>query len=141
MTARTPAANPLASARVRLICAAFVFVAAITLYISTLAPTVTLVDSGELMLAAHTLGVAHPPGFPLYVLLAHIFTWLPIGSVATRVNFASAMFADIGPPYLTLDIRPPQFEIPIRYPLSLITLRRRKSRCAERYDGSAFGDF
>ena len=48
---------------------------------------------------------------------------------------------DIRRPYLTLDMRPPQFEIPIRYPLSLITLRRRKSRCAERYDGSALGDF
>src|SRR2546423_3669438 len=102
MTAPTPAANPLASVRVRLICAAFVFVAAMTLYISTLAPTVTLVDSGELMLAAHTLGVAHPPGFPLYVLLAHFFTWLPIGSVAARVNFASAVFAALAAAMLTL---------------------------------------
>jgi tetratricopeptide (TPR) repeat protein len=76
-----------------MICAAFVFAAAITLYILTLAPTVTLVDSGELMLAAKTLGVAHPPGFPLYVLLAHFFTWLPVGSIAARVNFASALFA------------------------------------------------
>jgi len=102
MTARTPAANPLASFRVRLICAVLVFVAAITLYLSTLAPTVTLVDSGELMLAAKTLGVAHPPGFPLYVLLTHLFTWLPIGSVATRVNFASALFAALATAMLTL---------------------------------------
>jgi tetratricopeptide (TPR) repeat protein len=102
MTARPPAANPLASFRVRLICAASVFVAAITLYIFTLAPTVTLVDSGELMVAAKTLGVAHPPGFPLYVLLAHCFTWLPIGSVATRVNFASALFAALAAMMLTL---------------------------------------
>ncbi len=102
MTAPTPAANPLASAWVRLICAALVFVAAITLYASTLAPTVTLVDSGELILAARTLGVAHPPGFPLYVLLAHVFTWLPIGSVAARVNFASALFAALAAATLTL---------------------------------------
>lgn len=102
MTTRPPAACPLASCKVRLICAAFVFVAAITLYIFTLAPTVTLVDSGELMVAAKTLGVAHPPGFPLYVLLAHIFTWLPIGSVATRVNFASALFAALAAMMLTL---------------------------------------
>jgi tetratricopeptide (TPR) repeat protein len=104
MTARTPAANPLASFRVRLICAAFVFVAAITLYVATLAPTVTLVDSGELMLAARTLGVAHPPGFPLYVLLAHVFTWLPVGSVAARVNFASALFAALAAMMLTLAV-------------------------------------
>src|SRR5689334_15507186 len=102
MTARTPAANPLVSLKVRLICAAIVFVAAITLYSLTLAPTVTLVDSGELMLAARTLGVAHPPGFPFYVLLTHLFTWLPVGSVAERVNFASAMFAALAAAMLTL---------------------------------------
>ncbi|MEN3332185.1 MAG: hypothetical protein V7641_1550 [Blastocatellia bacterium] len=102
MTAPTPAASPLASVRVRMICAAFVFIAAITLYLSTLAPTVTLVDSGELALAAKTFGVAHPPGFPLYVLLAHAFTWLPIGSVAARVNFASALFAALAAAMLTL---------------------------------------
>src|SRR5437763_902312 len=102
MIAPTPAANPLASARARLLCAALVFVAAITLYSFTLAPTVTLVDSGELILAAKTLGVAHPPGFPLYVLLAHFFTWLPIGSVAARVNFASALFAALAAAMLTL---------------------------------------
>src|SRR5205085_2522417 len=101
MTAPTPAENPLASARVRLICAALVFVAAITLYFLTLAPTVTLVDSGELIFAAKSLGVAHPPGFPLYVLLAHLFTWLPVGSVAARVNFASALFAALAAAMLT----------------------------------------
>jgi len=51
-----------------------------------------LVDSGELIVAARLLGVAHPPGFPLYVLLAHAATWLPLGNIAQRVNFASALF-------------------------------------------------
>lgn len=102
MTAPTPIANPLASAKVRLLCAATVFAAAITLYLFTIAPTVTLVDSGELIVAADRLGVAHPPGFPLYVLLAHLFTWLPVGSVAARVNFASAVFAALAAAALTL---------------------------------------
>ncbi|HJQ24896.1 MAG TPA: DUF2723 domain-containing protein [Blastocatellia bacterium] len=101
MTAPKPVANPLTSNRVRLLCAALVFAAAITLYVVTLAPTVTLVDSGELILAAKTLGVAHPPGFPLYVLLAHFFTWLPLGSIAARVNFASAVFAALAAATLT----------------------------------------
>lgn len=74
-------------------CAGFVFVAALVLYARTLAPTVTLVDSGELIVAAHSLGVAHPPGFPLYVMLAHLASLVPIGTVAVRVNFASAFFA------------------------------------------------
>jgi tetratricopeptide (TPR) repeat protein len=75
------------------LCAAAVGAVALALYTWTLAPTVTLVDSGELIVAARSLGVAHPPGFPLYVLLAHVATWLPLGNVAERVNFASALFA------------------------------------------------
>jgi len=70
-----------------------VFLVSLALYRATLAPSVTLVDSGELIAAARTLGVAHPPGFPLYILLAHLATLLPAGSVAMRVNFASALFA------------------------------------------------
>src|SRR5215471_9949784 len=85
--------NPLQSGKARLLCAALVFVAAFALYLRTLAPTVTLTDSGELIVAARTLGVAHPPGFPLYVLLAHLAAMVPIGNIAARVNFASAVFA------------------------------------------------
>ena len=81
--------------RIRVACAVFVFVTSILVYTFTLAPTVTLVDSGELIVAARSLGVAHPPGFPLYVLLAHLATLVPIGSVAVRVNFASAFFASL----------------------------------------------
>jgi hypothetical protein len=68
-------------------------VAALTLYSMTLTPTVAAVDSGELTLAASVLGVPHPPGFPLFVLVSHAFTLVPIGSIAERVNFASALFA------------------------------------------------
>lgn len=50
-------------------------------------------DGGELAAAAYTLGIPHPPGFPTYVLLAHPFTLLPIGEVATRTNLFSALCA------------------------------------------------
>lgn len=83
----------LSSGKARLVCAAVVFSLALALYSLTLAPTVTLVDSGELIAAAYTLGVAHPPGFPLYTLLAHLATLVPLGSIAERVNFASAIAA------------------------------------------------
>jgi tetratricopeptide (TPR) repeat protein len=86
----------------RILCPAVVFAMALALYVWTLAPTVTLVDSGELILAAHTPGVAHPPGFPLYVLLSHLATLVPIGNVAERVNFASALFAAIAAGIVTL---------------------------------------
>jgi len=86
----------------RFISASLVFVASFALYCWTLAPTVTLVDSGELILAAQTLGVAHPPGFPLYVLLAHAATLLPLGNIAVRVHLASALFAALASATMSL---------------------------------------
>jgi hypothetical protein len=79
-----------------------VFATALLLYISTLAPTVTLVDSGELIVCAYKLGVAHPPGFPLWVMLAHLATLVPLGNVAVRVNFSSALFAALASAMLAL---------------------------------------
>lgn len=102
MTAAAATYNPLRSTKIRLVCAAVVFIISLALYTCTLAPAVTLVDSGELIVAVRTLGVAHPPGFPLYVLLGHIATLIPIGSVAVRVNFASALFAALAASMLTL---------------------------------------
>src|SRR5437868_3014165 len=88
--------------KIRFLSAAIVFAVAFVLYLFTLAPTVTLVDSGELILAAKTSGVAHPPGFPLYVLLAHLFSLLPFGSIAVRVHLASSLFAALASAAMTL---------------------------------------
>jgi hypothetical protein len=88
----------------RALVAAAVFLAALGVYGWTVAPTVTLVDSGELITAARTLGVAHPPGFPLYVLLAHLASIVPIGSIAARVNFASALFGACAALFVTLAV-------------------------------------
>lgn len=49
-------------------------------------------DSGEFAAAAHVLGIPHAPGYPLYVLLAKLFTYLPVSEIAFRVNFFSAIF-------------------------------------------------
>jgi len=81
-----PAANP---GTRRLAAAALGFVVFAT-YVRTLAPTVVGGDSGELITVAYTLGVAHPPGYPLYTILAKLFTLIPIGSIAWRVNLFSA---------------------------------------------------
>ncbi len=75
----------------RLAVALAVSLCALVTYVATLAPTVVGGDSGELITAAVTLGIPHPPGYPLYCLLAHLFTWLPIGSLAYRVNLFSAV--------------------------------------------------
>src|SRR5947208_7189312 len=88
--------------RAELLCAGAVFVVALLLYTLTLAPTVTLVDSGELILAAWGPGVAHPPGFPLWVMFAHLASLVPFGNVAMRINFSSALFAALACATLTL---------------------------------------
>src|SRR6266568_2876942 len=85
-----------------LLCASAVFLAALLLFSWTLAPTVTLTDSGELILVAQGLGVAHPPGFPLWVILAHVASLVPLGNVAVRINFSSALFAALACSMLTL---------------------------------------
>src|SRR5437667_1057021 len=95
-------AGTIPSSRAEFLCASMVFLAALLLYSWTLAPTVTLVDSGELIVAAHGLGVAHPPGFPLWVILAHLASLLPFGNVAARINFSSAVFASLACAMLTL---------------------------------------
>ncbi len=90
------------ASQAELLCAGAVFLVALLVYTWTLAPTVTLTDSGELILAAYGLGVAHPPGFPLWVMLAHLASLVPAGSVAVRINFSSAVFAALACAMLTL---------------------------------------
>lgn len=64
---------------------------AFAVYVSVLSPTVTGEDSGELITAAYTMGVAHPPGYPLWCLLGKLYTVaVPFGSVAWRVALLSA---------------------------------------------------
>jgi hypothetical protein len=74
---------------------ALAFVLPASVYGLTLAPGLTWAhygaDGGDLVSAAHTLGVPHPPGYPTYTLLAWLFTRLPMGNVAWRVNLLSAL--------------------------------------------------
>ncbi|GEM_PF-395803 len=73
---------------------------AFTVYLFTLAPTITWqhggADSGELAAAVATLGIPHPPGYPTYVLLGYLWTALPLGGdLAYRLNLLSAVGAAI----------------------------------------------
>ncbi len=80
----------------RLVCA-FAGAVALAVYVATLAPGVTGEDSGELIAAAWTLGIPHPPGYPLWCLLAYpILHVVDAGSVAWRGNLASALFGAAG---------------------------------------------
>ena len=75
------------------ILAGLVFLLTFSTYLLTLCPTVSTGDSGELISAAYTLGVPHSPGYPLFCLFGKLFTFIPIGSIAYRVNLMSAFFA------------------------------------------------
>src|SRR5881392_3346935 len=114
----------ISSSRAELFCAGTVFFAALLLYSWTLAPTVTLTDSGELIVVAQGVGVAHPPGFPLWVILAHLASLVPLGNIAVRINFSSAVFAALASAMLTLVVAELMIAIPY--------LLTRKKRSAQR---------
>src|SRR5829696_3211080 len=52
-------------------------------------------DTPKFQFLGHVLGTAHPPGYPLYVMLSHVFVQLPVGSIAYRANLFSAFMASI----------------------------------------------
>ncbi len=68
---------------------------ALLVYLLTLQRTIGRADTFEFQVTAPVLGVAHPTGYPLYILLGRLFSLLPIGMVATRVNMTSAISAAI----------------------------------------------
>ena len=75
--------------------AACVALGALILYILTLAPTTQFWDTSEYIAAAYTLGIPHPPGNPLFVLMAHVWGMIPwVEGYAMRINlFAAATSA------------------------------------------------
>ncbi len=64
-------------------------------YLKHLAPSVHAGDAGEFCIASYVLGIPHPTGYPVYTWIGHLFTLLPLGSVAFRVNLMSAVFGAI----------------------------------------------
>jgi hypothetical protein len=76
-----------------------VFALVLVLYLKTLAPTVLylqdpkLLDAVMLQMQVSVLGITHPTGYPTYLMLTHLFTHLPFGDPAYRVNLGSAVYA------------------------------------------------
>lgn len=71
----------------------------VIVYLKSMAPGLTWAndgaDGGDFITAAVTGGVAHPTGYPVYLLLARLFQFLPVGTLAFRTNLMSAVVAVI----------------------------------------------
>lgn len=75
---------------------ALLYLGSLFLYLQTAPPSIYSMDSGEFVAAAFCLGVAHPPGYPLYLLLLKLFLYLPLSSPAFAANTFSAVFGALG---------------------------------------------
>ena len=67
------------------------FIISLAVYTKTIAPTVPFWDGGEFIAASYILGIPHPPGSPLYILIGRLFSVLPdLGmGIAWLVKFSS----------------------------------------------------
>ncbi|HWC73352.1 MAG TPA: DUF2723 domain-containing protein [Gemmatimonadales bacterium] len=67
-------------------------VAALVVYVLTLAPTTSFWDASEYIAATHALGIPHPPGNPFFIIVAHVWGLLPLGAdYARRINLLAAV--------------------------------------------------
>ncbi|MEN2985320.1 MAG: DUF2723 domain-containing protein, partial [Thermodesulfovibrionaceae bacterium] len=70
-----------------------VFALFLILYIFSLNPVFPTGDAGGLVVASHMLGLAHPPGYPLFSELGKLFSFIPLGNVGIRVGFLPCVFS------------------------------------------------
>jgi len=88
-----------------LIGAIFVFLATFVVYALAVAPTVSFWDCGEFIACSYILGVAHPPGSPMVLLIGRIFTLFPIfDQIALRTNLMSSLFSALSAVLLFLTV-------------------------------------
>lgn len=87
----------------------FLFVVAslipLVIYLKTLLPGLGFWDTAEFQTIAYTMDIAHPPGYPTYIILGKIFTELfPLNSIAFRMNFFSALTSALAGGFLAITI-------------------------------------
>ena len=81
---------------------ALVLIISLFVYLSALCPGISLGDAGELISASYTLGIAHPPGYPVYTLLGKLFTFLPFGTIAGRINLMTAILGALAGMFMSI---------------------------------------
>lgn len=78
---------------------------ALALYIRTLAPSLLWGDSAEFQTLSYTLGMTHPSGYMTQIMLGKLFTYIPVGNIAYRVNLMSAFFGALAVAQVYLIVR------------------------------------
>ena len=93
----------LSKSRLNLFTALFSLAASFFVYVLSMADTVPYWDSGEFIATSYILGVPHPPGSPLYLIIGRIFSMLPINpDIAFRVNLISPVVSAFAVMFLYL---------------------------------------
>lgn len=80
-------------------------ICSLVIYLLTMAPSAFPLDSSEMAAGAATLGIVHSPGYPVYLLLTHLFSRLPAGDLAYRANLASAVYSALAAGLLVTLVR------------------------------------
>lgn len=69
-----------------------IFIVTFIVYLLTMMPDLGFTDSGELAAAAHVLGIAHPTGYPLYTIIAHVWSLISPFSTVYDLNLLAGIF-------------------------------------------------
>ena len=91
--------------RTDILTALLIGIAAFGLYIRTLAPSLLWGDSAEFQTLSYTLGMTHPSGYMTQIMVGKLFTYLPFGNIAYRVNLMSAFFGALAVAEVYLIVR------------------------------------
>jgi len=88
-----------------LLVAALIWLSTLALYVRTLAPSLLWGDSAEFQVLSYTLGMTHPSGYTTHIILGKLFTLVPFGNIAWRVNLMSAFFGALAVAQVYLIVR------------------------------------
>src|SRR5262245_14692538 len=103
----TPTVSPLSGSLTRtdILLSFLIGVGALLLYVRTLAPSLLWGDSAEFQTLSYTLGMTHPSGYMTHIMIGKLFTYIPVGNIAYRVNLMSAFFGALAVAQVYLIVR------------------------------------